>query len=466
MKSTRKIIEEAVNNYLIEYQIQEKAVIIAAFSGGSDSTALVSILSGMKGAKLKIICAYYNHNLRNGSKLECELEIVRKFADANGLILKTGCAGAGVIEDYASKHNQSIEEAARNKRYEFLEKVRLECCADYIATGHHLDDNAETVLMRFLQNSGVAGLSGIPRQRDKIIRPLIEVPKKLLDDLIKEEGMSCSRDETNDQQIFLRNRLRHVLIPSIREIFPEFDHNMSGLSEKVRMYNSFINEEAEKRLNWTEIDGGWKLSSKKLFEQHLLLRIHSVYGRINRLQNEKQRIKFHALERALSGDGVQNGKVLFKTGKFEVISRNDCILVRSLVNHTKKSYLLSLQPDIKYKVHGQIFQIFYESGEVQPGGEQVSIAVISPLIARSFREGDWIRMKDGSKSVKKLLSEWKVCTDDRQLIPIVEDTDGIAAVIGSHLGYEDKTAYGRNITGKKQKRVLLRFNTVTETTSE
>jgi len=466
MKSTRKIIEKIVYKYLQQNAIKRKAVIIAAFSGGPDSTAMVSVLAGLKSKEFEIICAYYNHGLRNRSNIEHELEIVRRIADKNNLALEIGRAGDGRIAEYAQTHNQSIEEAARNFRYDFLEELRIRYNADYIATGHHSGDNAETMLMRFLQNSGVAGLSGIPKIRNKIIRPLIEVPKELIDDLIKEEAISCSRDETNDEELFLRNRLRHNLIPVIKTIFPEFSNNMSGLSDKVRMYNSFIEAEADKRLCWTETEDGWSINCKILFAEHPLLRIQSVYSRINLIQADKKRIRFAAVENAFRGENAQNGKVLLRAGDFEVLCRNDCILVRRLVNHTKKSYLLTLEPGNGYEIFGQIFQIFEVSDDGPVSDELLVIAAGSPLIIRSFRDGDRIAIKDGSKSIKKLFNEWKVNKDDRLLIPIAEDAGGIAAVMGRHLGYENKTAYGRKITGENQKRVLLSFNTVTETTGE
>lgn len=439
---------------------------MAAYSGGPDSTAMVSVLNSLPGWDLRIICAYYDHGLRSRGELDREIEIVKKFASENNLELKIGAAEGGALKTVAAEENLSVEEAARDARYFFLEEAAAAAGADYIATGHHQDDNAETMLMRFLQNSGVAGLSGIPRIRGNIIRPLSGIGKELIDRLISDEELECSLDKTNNEQDFLRNKLRHQLVPVIKEVIPEFSGNMYSLSGKVGMYNSFIEEECEKHLIWSETGDGWKIRSEIFFSQHPLLRIQSVYGRLNRLRVETGRVKFTALESTLGGSSAVNGKVLLRTAGFEVVCRNDYIFIQRLVNHNKKSYLLYLKPDEKYNISGQIFQMHCDSEPDSLTGNPAKIAVSEPLIIRSFREGDRINIGCGRKSIKKLFNEWKVSEDERSLIPIVEDTDGIAAVMGRHLGYADKYACGRETAGEKQRDVLLDFSTVTETTGE
>jgi tRNA(Ile)-lysidine synthetase-like protein len=241
---------------------------------------------------------------------------------------------------------------------------------------------------------------------------------------------------------------------------------MSGLSAKVRLYNSFIDDECSKRLIWSKTGDGWKINGKIFFNEHTLLRIQSVYSRLNTFQTVKKRIKFTALEKALSGGEPESGKILLQTAAFEVIYRNGYIFTQRLVNHNKKSYLLYLKPEKEYHTSGQIFKMFYDAADDDDDAQQLSLSAGTPLIVRSFREGDSIMIRDGRKSIKKLFNEWKVSSDERMRIPIVEDPDGIAAVIGLHLGYENKTAFGREDTGTIHKRVLLNFKAATETTGE
>ena len=174
MKSTNPIIKKVRNTIFRYGMIHPGDLIIVAVSGGPDSVCLLHILYDLKDElKFGLVVAHYEHGLRPNED-ESETTFVRRLAASMNLPYETDKAVALNKAEIAS-----IEEKARDARYAFLEKVREKWKAQKIAVAHNLNDQAETVIMRFLRGSGLPGLGGIPPYRDhKIIRPLIEIQRK------------------------------------------------------------------------------------------------------------------------------------------------------------------------------------------------------------------------------------------------------------------------------------------------
>ncbi len=471
MKSTEKTIEELVISYLEKYNIPEYASIITACSGGPDSTAMASLLCSLSGYSFQLTAVYYNHHLRAEDELAAEIEIIKKQTSLMGIELVVGGDEAGRIRTSASSKGLSIEEAARNARYEFLHNVRISRGADYIAVGHNLDDNAETMLMRFLQNAGTAGLGGIPEKRGCIIRPLSYVSRSMIEEYIGGKKLICSIDKTNLETDFLRNRLRHDVIPAVKNVFPEYMKNLKALSQKIKADVDFIDLEAGERIIWEACEGGFKTDLLNFNSQPEVLRIRSIFSVINDMGGYG-RISYGSVKNAVS-ISPDNGKILLKTPDAEMYTSKGYIFLKRLEHRLKKSYLLYLEPDEngkKYFISGQKFIIFYNDF---PEEQECSLKCISfqvcegsPLIIRSYRHGDKIRLKTGSKTLKKLFSEWKVNSEDKQRVPIIEDAEGIAAVVGEHLGYMNRKAFAEAENGKRHKKIMLFYGSDMEITCE
>ncbi len=468
MRSIKKTVEEKVITYLEKNRIEKDSDIIVAFSAGPDSTVLLAVLSDVYGYNFTITALYFNHNLRPMKELENEILCAEKTAESLGVRLITGTARAGEIRRDAAERNSGIEEAARDARYRFFYKIKEEINADYIAVGHNLDDNAETMLMRFLQNSGTGGLSGIPEKRGCIIRPLCNISRSQIEQYLDESGLDYSRDSTNSEKDFMRNRIRHEVVPIIRGIFPEFDESMHALSDKIKLDNSFIDEETAKRIIWKPAEEGWKTSLDVFYRQHESLKIRSLFSILNKM-NVGGRISSRALKNAVSVP-AGNGKSLLTVSGIEVYTAAGFIFARRLVNRNKKSYLLYLKPGKKCSVSGQNFIIFNKDHSSYPADGMkcmvLEAANSSPLVLRSYRSGDVIKTVSGTKSLKKLFNDWKIDSGDRYRVPIIEDVRGITAVVGEHLGYENITACGLTNQNIRLKKILLFYSSDTETTCE
>lgn len=217
-----------------EYELIGKDdFVLTAVSGGADSVALLDLLKRWRddGAGFELCAAHFNHKLRNES--DAESEYVKKLC--GDLNVECFC-GEGQVETIAVQQKRSVHDVAREMRYEFLMDVAEQNCKKnrhpktlpLIATGHHLDDQVETVLMRLFSGSGIDGLAGIRRcldygepPRARLIRPLLDFRHDELIAYCSERSLEFVEDASNLDTNYPRNRIRHELIPRIVDLFGE-----------------------------------------------------------------------------------------------------------------------------------------------------------------------------------------------------------------------------------------------------
>jgi len=187
--------------------------VVVAVSGGPDSLALLYVLARLASDyRLALHVAHFDHRLREGSAADAAF--VARVAARLGL-----AATVRAADSNEPMRGRSPEEVARERRYAFLDEVADATGAARIATGHTLDDQAETVLMRVVAGTGVRGLGGIPPVRDRIIRPLIDARREETEAFCRALRLKPRRDPTNADPAFLRNALRRELLPVIMERF-------------------------------------------------------------------------------------------------------------------------------------------------------------------------------------------------------------------------------------------------------
>ena len=187
--------------------------VLVACSGGPDSLALLLLLMELAPMlHLEVTAAHYDHGLRGAASQE-DAAFVRTFCEERKIPCRMGRAPVGSI----AAADASVETAAREQRYAFLEAARQAAGADVICTAHHADDQAETVLMHLLRGTGLDGLAGIPAvdERRHLVRPLLALRKAELVAYCEEQGITPRHDATNDVPDGLRNRVRLVLLPQL-----------------------------------------------------------------------------------------------------------------------------------------------------------------------------------------------------------------------------------------------------------
>lgn len=195
--------------------------VLCALSGGLDSMCLLHLLKERPGIEVR--AAHFHHGLRAGA--DRDEAFVREICARWGVPLTVG---RGDVGDYAKKTGKSLEEAGRALRYAFLERTARETGCAAVCTAHHADDNAETVLWNLIRGTGLQGLTGIPRRRGMLLRPLLDVTRAELADYAAAHGIPHVEDETNlDPAAASRNFLRLRVMPLLKELNPRVVEHMA-----------------------------------------------------------------------------------------------------------------------------------------------------------------------------------------------------------------------------------------------
>ncbi len=227
-------IKETIRKYNL---INESDKIVVAVSGGPDS---ITLLDALYKLKYNICVAHINHGLRENAIID--QKFVEDFCSERNIpcFVKQ-------IKLKELKDKMTLEEAGRNERYKFFYEIMEKEKCTKIATAHNSNDNAETVIMNIIRGSGVSGLKGIEPIRDNVIRPLIEVTRKEIEEYCLENKLNPRHDETNDEDVYTRNKIRLKLIPYIEEnINSNVIKNINRLSEIVLEEEKYIDIEMKK----------------------------------------------------------------------------------------------------------------------------------------------------------------------------------------------------------------------------
>jgi len=261
--AVRELVERVRATIERRALLKEGETIVVAVSGGPDSFAMLHVMARLApGYALTLHVAHFDHRLRAGSGADASF--VARAAARLGLGSTVRAA-----ESTGTPRGSSPEEAARERRYSFLEEVADAAGAHRIATGHTLDDQAETVLMRVVVGTGVRGLGGIPPVRGRIVRPLIDARRAETEAFCKALRLTPRRDPTNTDRAFLRNALRNELLPVIVERFnlrsPEA---LARLADLARDDDALLDELATSALSPGIEEGGVRFEAGSLLSLH------------------------------------------------------------------------------------------------------------------------------------------------------------------------------------------------------
>jgi tRNA(Ile)-lysidine synthase len=283
------------------YQMLEggETVVIAA-SGGADSTALVHAITDLRlDLRLSVHLAHLNHALRPDAGEDAAF--VSRMSAALGFPYHENTINPRAL---AAEEGLSLEDAGRRLRYEFLTKLADEIGADVVATGHTLDDQAETVLMRLLRGSGLEGLGAIPPVRDeggvRIVRPLIEATRAEIEVYLKSRGVEWREDATNRDPAILRNRVRRSLLPALEGYNPNVRQALARLAGLVRDDAEALEMLADPQIAGT-LSGGQGAVRIELIpfaRLHVALQRRALRAAVQRVHGNLHSLRFVHLEQA------------------------------------------------------------------------------------------------------------------------------------------------------------------------
>ncbi len=409
--------------------------VIVGVSGGSDSVCLLHLLYSLKKYRLKLIVAHLNHGLRDR-----ESDRDEKFVEETAL--KFGLKYIGErcdTESFKNQENLSTEDAARRLRYRFFDNSLKITGADKIATAHNLEDQAETVLMRMLRGSGSSGLSGIPPVNGNIVRPLISISSSEIKKYLKSQKIKWIEDSSNSSKIFLRNKIRHELIPELSKYNPKIVEVLSRTSNLLRLESDFLNHHTQKAFKsvFVKKHFGYIAKIDKYSHLHKAIRLSVLRMCIEKIKGDLisiSTVQILNLDDQInsvkaSSEVLLPGKLLFSKG-YKVFSISGNELNKSGFNHEVKEYG-------KYSYRNGFKLLLEQSSDqsmwLDENTGHFSLKKVSfPLNIRNVKPGDKFKPlgSKGFKKIKDFFIDEKVPRFLRKTVPIVECKEGIIWVGG------------------------------------
>jgi tRNA(Ile)-lysidine synthase len=439
--------------------------VVLAVSGGVDSMVMLDVFHALSGPwHLKLVIAHINHQLR-GEESEGDETFVREVAERYGT--PVFCRRADVIGLVHSK-KISKQEAARELRYTYLEDIRRQTSSGHIATAHHADDNAETVLLNILRGTGIRGLGGIPfaRNDNRIIRPMLFARRDEILAFAEERRLTYRNDSSNASTVYARNYLRQTIVPLLKKEFgPEVCDTLNRLSETMREFSEYLDRLVDERFgNIVTLNAnGCALSIPSLQREPSFLQEEIILRTLHHLGIEPSNSKINDI---LGFCGHQTGHSLMLSGGMVVHrNRTELNFARAVAD---ENLYQTFSPGESYSGPDFTFSIG-SPGPVPPvlprGGltEYIDAEKLDKsLVLRSWRDGDWFVPlgMGGRKKLSDFFADEKISLRDKKKIPILESNDSIVWVCGKRLDDRFK------ITAHTRRAIKLTYSPTISATPE
>ena len=446
---------ESVKNLTTEYDmLPQGARVLCAVSGGADSICLLHLLHAMSAeGDFTVAAAHYHHGMR-GAAADSDAAFVEAFCKERNI----PCViEQGDVYGEAERRGLGVEETGRQLRYEFLRRTAAELGCDRIATAHNADDNLETLLLHLVRGAGLHGLAGIPPRRGDIVRPLLTTSRADIEAYLEEHKLSHVEDCTNSDDSYARNRIRHQVVPVLRQLNPRLTESAAETMGYLRADNDFLNAQAAaacSHARWAEDD--------LVIEARYIAELPSAIA---------PRAARRMLE--MMGDGNTDCSAAHLKAIVDLAAGDDPSAVAflpngRLVQRVYKDLLFTTQSDplppfvpTSLNLDGETAPEGTDwrcscravtcpaEGEEVPGAFYLARDTVEgELMLRPRQTGDEISLprRGGTKTVKKLFIDEKVPRRERERIPVLADSRGVAAVAGfgpeqSRLAQPGQNAY-------------------------
>ena len=392
-------------DFMRKYNLITDKPIVCAVSGGVDSICLLHILYNLG---FKVILAHVNHNKRLESKNEAIA--MENLADS-----------LNIPYEYFSYHydeNDNFHNDAHVARYSFFKDVCHKHNTNVIATAHHLDDQIETILIKMINGSNLYGYGGISASYEenniKIIRPLLHTNKDELYNYAKNNNLTYFEDKSNFEDEFLRNKIRHHVIPNLKEYSNDFYNKISLYSNQVKEAFNFIRsisikylEDNKDSINFDSFDTLDIAVKKDIIS--LLLEKYQI-SKNNRI-----------IQQIL--DILEN-----PIGTKEIMLDNNYRFVRNYNTATIKKGQSTLTTKVELQneeiVYNNRFRVYFSKIKPNTNAKWIKLCynvIELPFLVRPWKHGDEIKLQFGTKKLSRLFIDKKIPKDIRDTIPVITD---------------------------------------------
>jgi tRNA(Ile)-lysidine synthase len=414
------MIQKLQNHINQNFPFLAKKKLILATSGGLDSMVLLYLFEQLD---YEIAIAHCNFQLR-GLESFGDQDFVQEYADQHKIEI---FATQFDTENFAKDYKLSTQVAARELRYDWFYELLETQKFDYILTAHHADDNLETFLINLSRGTGLDGLVGIPSQNDKIIRPLLPFSRQEIEDFAKESNISWREDSSNASDKYLRNKIRHNLVPLLKELNPNFLSTFQKMQNYLQESQEMVEDAASLlyQLVATEIDEVVNFDLKKLKQ----LPNYKSY-----LYQWLKEFGFTAWDDIYDLVESQSGKQVF-SDTFRLLKDRDTLILEAIDSDQKQENFLVYKEHENSNLPLKIK--FCKVADISLGSNRIIFVdedkLNFPLTLRRWDEGDSFQpfgMGGKTKKISKFFKDeklsliekektWILCSDN-QIVWILE----------------------------------------------
>jgi tRNA(Ile)-lysidine synthase len=397
--------------------LHDKKLLVAT-SGGMDSMVLVHLFQKLK---LNFALAHCNFQLR-GIESDGDENFVTTYAKENNI---TCFITKFDTENYSREHKLSTQVAARNLRYNWFNEILEQENFDCIVTAHHADDVVETFMINLSRGTGLDGLTGIPSQNGNIIRPMLPFSRKEIENYVSENNLQWREDSSNASDKYLRNKIRHHIVPVFKEINESFLQSFQNTLDYLNQEQSLVNDAVQ--MVYEKVVSEEKEQLKINISVLLQYKNYKAY-----LYQWLYKYGFSAWNDVYNLIESQSGKqilsekyILLKDRDFLILSSNETTDFDEIIIHSiteKPNFPLKLSLCNLSDISNQMKSvIFVDENKIQ-----------FPLTIRKWKEGDYFYPSgmQGKKKVSKYFKDEKFTLFQKQETWILESNKQIVWIIG------------------------------------
>jgi tRNA(Ile)-lysidine synthetase-like protein len=435
------MIQKFKNHLTTHFPFLENKDLLLAISGGLDSMVMLHLFQNLN---YEITIVHCNFQLRELESFD-DQNFVQEYAEANKIpIFVTQFDTKNFAKDY----KLSTQVAARNLRYDWFYELLETKNYDNILTAHHADDNLETFIINLSRGTGLDGLVGIPEQNDKIIRPLLVFSRQEIEDYAKENKIKWREDSSNASDNYLRNKIRHNIIPLLKELNPNFldsfqktqnylQESQSLVDDAVTMMYQNVATEEEDQVHF-DLNKLKPLSNFKSYLYQFL----KDYG-------------FSAWKDIYSLVDSQSGKIIY-SNEYQLLKNRNNLILAPISEIENEIYCITKnQSEINYPIKLSFKNVneisILDQNTIFVDADKLSF----PLQIRKWNEGDNFQpfgMNGKSKKVSKFFKDEKLSVLEKKNIWILTSDNQIVWIIGFR---QDERYKIENTTSNKLQISLL-----------
>jgi tRNA(Ile)-lysidine synthase len=411
-----KIFQNHINS---NFSFLKDEKLLLATSGGIDSMVLVYLCKQMN---LDITIAHCNFQLRGNESDQDEFFVNSEAQKLQIPILIKKFE----TNTYANTNKLSIQIAARELRYNWFNQLLNSEKQDYILTGHHLDDQVETFLINFTRGTGLEGLTGIPSQNGNIIRPLLPFSREEIQNYAIAHGITWREDSSNASDKYLRNKLRHNVVPILKELNPSFLNSFQNTLKHLKQSNDLL-EDASKMVYEKVVQ---EFVDKKEIDLTKLLKLKNYKSYLYQWLKDYD---FVAWEDIYDLVHAQSGKQIFSNTHILLKDREALILYSKITDAVKQKYFIKNNKDyLKFPLKLLLSSVTnisdVSNSTIFVDEEKLSF----PLEIRKKEEGDYFYPSGmgGKKKLSKFFKDEKYSLLDKENQWLLTSNNEIVWVIG------------------------------------